>query len=602
MIDEDIIFQNFGERIKTAYFESKKLVIFIVLIVFFINFFYFWYLQIFFKKDLLKIEEEIKSITYFSFPPRGDIYDRYGQLLATAEPTFDAYVDLQKLQSLPFEIDGQYFYRGNQLIIRNIPREIALKLLTKKINGLEIVPSFKRKYLGHQEIGNLIGFVSFPDKNDKYYPEEFIGKSGLELTYQDYLRGTPGKVVYKRESGNLKKISEIKPSPGFSLYLTIDSEFQKRAFMLMDRYFRENGYQSGALVALNPKNGEVLALISYPSYDPNWFFEDKEKFLEALNDKNHPFFNRVVSGLYTPGSTIKLIVAAAALEEKIVTPQTKIYSAGYLRIPNLYFPGVYSVFRDNKIHGWTDIRKAISDSVNVYFYVVAGGYPQPNDEIPIKEGLGIYRLIKYWKLYNLGQKTGIDLIGEKSGFLPSPETKANKLADPIWRLGDTYNVAIGQGDLLVTPLQIALWTSAFAVNKIYQPFLVKKIISPEGKVIFERQPKILKEKLINEENLKVIQEGMRQTVTQGTAKILNDLPIDVAGKSGTPEIYGKKRLNAIFTGYFPYQDPQVVMTLLIENVPIGSVATLPLYRDLVLEYYNLNLKNQSAKVKSEIEN
>jgi penicillin-binding protein 2 len=364
-------------------------------------------------------------------------------------------------------------------------------------------------------------------------------------------------------------------------------DFQQKAYELIKNYLQENNYRKSAFIALNPQTGEIISLISYPSYDPNWFLENPEKVNQILKDKNQPLFNRVIGGLYAPGSTIKLIVAAGALEEKIVSPETKIYANGELKIPNPYFPGTYSIFKDNKVHGWTDIYKAIADSVNIYFYVVGGGYLYPSAEIPIKNGLGIEILNKYWKLFGLGQKSGVDLLGEKEGFLPSPETKAKNIFDPVWRLGDTYNVSIGQGDLLVTPLQIALWTSAMATNKIYQPFLVKKIIDDHNQIIFDRSPKIIKENLIKAENLRIIQEGMRRTVTSGTAQILNDLPVEVAGKSGTPEIYGKKKLNAIFTGYFPYQKPEIVMTLLIEDVPIGSVATLPLYKDLVKTYLEL---------------
>jgi penicillin-binding protein 2 len=597
MIDEETILSesNLKKNLKIPITYQNKFFIFLFLFIFLISSGYFLYLQFYLKDKLLKVEEEMKSITYFSFPARGDIYDRNKKLIATSEISFDIYVDLTKVQSLPFRIEGQYFYRGNQLIIRNVPRETALKLLTQKIDNIEIISSFKRKYNFGEEMGNLIGFIGFPTENEDYHPEEFVGKSGLELSYQNFLRGVLGQTIYKKVNKSIRKVNEIKPKPGMDLFLTIDSEFQKKAYKLIDDYFKEKGYKRGVFIALNPQNGEIISLISYPSYNPNWFFENKQKFSKALKDENQPFFNRAISGLYNPGSTIKPIVAAAALEEKIVTPETKIYSAGYLKIPHPYFPGVFSIFRDNKVHGWTDIKKAIADSVNVYFYVVAGGYPYPNEEIPIKDGLGIESLIKYWKLFNLGEKTGIDLVGEKEGFLPSPETKAKNIFDPIWRLGDTYNVAIGQGDLLVTPLQISLWTAALATNKIYQPFIVKKIISPEGKIILEKEPKVLKENLISQENLKIIQEGMRQTVTQGTAKILNDLPVKVAGKSGTPEIFGKKRLNAIFTGYFPYENPQVVMTLLIEDVPIGSVATLPLYKDLVLTYYELNLKAQKLQ-------
>jgi penicillin-binding protein 2 len=593
MIDEEILLQPLGKKFKISKFKNQNIFIFIFVLVFLITLSYFFYLQFFFKEKYLAIEKNIKSITYFIFAPRGKIFDRHGKILADSLPTFDAYIDLNKINELPLEIKGKFFYRGNQLIIRDIDQKTALALLTKKIDGIEIVPSFKRVYLGQEEIGNLIGYVGFPSENEKnYYQEEFVGKSGIELSYQNYLQGKAGEVVYEKNGKNFKKVKETYPEPGKNLVLTLDFEFQKKAYELIKNYLQEHNYQKAVFIALNPKNGEIISLISYPSYDPNWFLSNPEKVSQVLNDKNQPLFNRAISGLYAPGSTIKLIVAAGALEERIINPETKIYANGQIKIPNPYFPGTYSIFKDNKIHGWTDIYKAIADSVNVYFYVVGGGYPYndletdpPNLKI---KGLGISLLNKYWKLFNLGQKTGIDLLGEKEGFLPSPETKAKNIFDPYWRLGDTYNVSIGQGDVLVTPLQIALWTSAFATNKIYQPYLVKKIIDENGKIIFERNPIALKENLIKEENLKVIQKGMRMTVTQGTAKILNDLPVEVAGKSGTPEIFGKKKLNAIFTGYFPYENPEVVMTLLIENVPIGSVAALPLYKELVKAYVELN--------------
>ncbi len=594
MLDEEILFGLKGEKIKLSKINSKKFFFLIFFLIFFLLSFYFFYLQFFEKQKLLEIESKIKTISYLTFAPRGNIYDRHNNLLATSEQSFDAYVDLNKVpSSINFRDlfkDARFFYRGNQLIVRNISRETALEIMTQNLDFIKIVPSFQRKYLAGKEIGNLLGYVGFPDENEKnYHPEEFIGKSGIELTYQNYLRGKPGEIVYQITKNGLKKIKETKPIPGKNLVLTIDWEFQKRVFELMNKYFQENNYKKGAFIALDPNSGEIISLISYPSYDPEWFLNDQEKALQALNDKDLPFFNRVISGLYAPGSTIKIIHASAALEEKIVNPNTKIYAGGQIKIPHPYFPGTYSIFRDTKVYGWTDIYKAIANSVNVYFYVIGGGYPYDDPNIPIKEGLGIYRLIKYWKIFNLGEKTGIDLLGEKAGFLPSPETKKKNIFDPVWRLGDTYNVSIGQGDLLVTPLQIALFTAGVATNKIYKPFIVKKIIDENNKVIFERKPEVLKENLISEENLKVVRKGMRMTVTEGTAKILADLPI--AGKSGTPEIFGKKKLNAIFTGYLFYNKPEVVMTLLIEEVPIGSVATLPLYREIVKTYLNLKYGN-----------
>ncbi|MCS7200699.1 MAG: penicillin-binding transpeptidase domain-containing protein [Patescibacteria group bacterium] len=591
MIDEDLIFQQSGRRVKES--NNRNLSWLFFGLIFLVVVSYFYFLQFFLKKELVLAEAKMKHLSFFSFPPRGIIFDRFGKVIASTEKSFDIYIDLSKYNHVDdLNIKGNFFYRGNQLIIRNVPREIALDLTLreKDLPYLKVVPSYHRVYLGSEEIGNVIGFIGFPTKGEKnFYPEEFIGKTGIEMVYQNYLRGQLGEIVYLREDdNNLKKIKEILPLPGDNVTLTLDWEFQKLAYELIKNYFSENDYQRGAFIALDPNTGEIISLISYPSYDPKLLL-NKETALKVLNNPNEPIFNRAISGLYSPGSTIKPIVAVAALEEKIVTPETQIYAEGKLTLPNPYFPGQYTVFRDNKFHGWTDVRKAIADSVNIYFYVVGGGYPYQSENIPVKNGLGIYKLLKYWQLYNLGQKTGIDLNGEEDGFLPSPEKKSQKFTDRTWRLGDTYNVAIGQGDLLVTPLQIAIWTAALATNKIYQPFLVKKISKPSGQIILERKPLIIKSDLVSQESLKIVQDGMRQTVTKGTAKMLNSLPVSVAGKSGTPEIFGKRKLNAIFTGYFPYEKPEVVMTLLIEDVPLGSVATLPLYYQLVKAYLNLNL-------------
>lgn len=599
MIDEEIILQLKGRRIKTSQLHPKKL-FFLFFFICFLASGYFIYLQFFFKKKALGIEKQIKGDIYFSFPPRGDIYDKKMKLITGSSLSFDIYLDLTKVNELNLNrldlFSGEkIFYRGNKIIIRNFNKEKALKLLAdkKKYPYLEIIPSYVRSYEATSSVGNLIGYLGFPQKDQLYYPEEFVGQSGLEFFYQDYLRGKVGEIIYKKSysENKIKKIKETNFSPGKDLVLSIDLELQKKIYQKIDEYFKENNYRRGAFVLINPNSGAIISLISYPSYNPEAFLGKNNEVKKILNDTDQPLFNRVVSGLYNPGSTIKPVVLAAALEEKIINPNDRIFAAGEIKIPNPYFPNRFSIFKDNKFHGWTDARKAIADSVNIYFYVIGGGYPYSAkangypEEIPIKYGLGIERLNKYWRLFGLGQKTGIDFPNEKSGFLPSPKTKAKNIFDPYWRLGDTYNVSIGQGDILVTPLQIALLTSYFATGKIYQPYLVEKIVSKEGQIIFQRQPKILYENIISPENLKVIQEGMRMTVTQGTAKILGDLP--VAGKSGTPEIMGKKKLNAIFTGYFPYKKPEAVMTLLIEDVPIGSVATLPLYRELVKLYLEM---------------
>jgi len=527
--------------------------------------------------------------------PRGLIFDRNKNLIAGNLPSFDLVLDLVHLQdternyfinlinkyNLDYEIDG------NILIAKDLPKELAFNIMIHFPNYLNvrIINSYSRYYPYEESLGNLIGYLGFPNEEEvkKYNvsQKDYIGKDGIEKSYQKFLSGSPGIIELEKDTKEniIRTIEKREPTPGYNLELSIDAEFQKKAYELMDRYFKENGYKKGGLVVMNPKTGEIISLISYPSYDNNIFIKEREKVKEILKNPYSPMFNRIVSGLYNPGSTIKPILAVGALEEKIIDPNKKILANGEIRIPNPYFPGKYSVFKDWKVHGWVDMREAIANSVNVYFYTIGGGY---GDQI----GLGVWRIKKYFELFGLGRKTGIDLLKEEAGYIGDPELKKKNIFDPIWRIGDTYNISIGQGEILVTPLQIALFTSALAENKIVVPYIVKKIYDQNGKIIYERKPIIVKENLVKPENLRIVQEGMRMTVTSGTAKILKDLKIEVAGKSGTPQILGKKKLNAIFTGYAPYQNPEIVMTLFIEEVPEGSVATLPLYKSLIELYFS----------------
>lgn len=589
----DFLFLPRGKKIflnlNFAYFY---LVIFFI-ITFTLSFIVFFNLQFFYKAEAQEVLDSSRYLTFFYFPPRGRIFDRYGKILADSKKVYDVYANFQSLteeeKNLLTEILEKdkplYFYWGDELIIRFLELEQVSKILAnkEKFPNLFLIPSYKRIYFGGEAFGNLIGYLGLSEKNSL----ELEGKMGIEAFYNDVLRGKPGRIVYQKIKGKLVKILEEEPIPGNDIYLTIDKELQQAIYQEFKNYFQETNYQKGGFILTDPRNGEVITLISYPSFDSSIFLEKREEIQKILTNKNNPLFNRIIGGLYSPGSTIKIIIGGAALEEKIVTPQTKIYSAGEIRIPHPYFPGVYSVFKDNKIHGWTDIYKAIADSVNVYFYLVGGGYPYPNEELPIKNGLGIERLVNYFKKFNLGEKTGIDFPGEKAGVLPQWENRQ-------WRLGDTYNVAIGQGEILVTPLQINLWTSYFTYGKIYRPHLLKKIVDNEGKTIFEAKDLILKENIISQENWKIIKEAMRLTVTQGTAKILNDLPLKLAGKSGSPQILGKEKLNAIFTGFAPFEKPEITATILIEEVPYGSVASLPLFKNIMSLYYQLKINGRNS--------
>ena len=563
---------------------------FFILLLTFLTFLNF---QFFYKNQAQEVLKSSNYLTFFYFPPRGRIYDRQGKILADSQKTYDIYAYLKNLENHEKEIleeiikkvNPLYFYWGDELIIRFLDLKQVNKILTKKEDypHLFIIPSYKRIYYVKEAWGNILGYLALSEKNSL----EFEGKEGIEAYYDEILKGKLGKIVFKKTKNGLVKIYEEEPVPGKDIYLTLDKDLQEKIYEEFKNYLEETGYKSGAFILTDPRSGEVLSLISYPSFDPNVILERREEFKKILNDPGKPLFNRVVSGLYSPGSTIKTIMASAALEEKIVTPETKIYSSGELKLPHPYFPGVYSIFKDNKVHGWTDIYKAISDSVNIYFYTVGGGYPYPSEEIPLRKGLGIEKINFYFKKFGLGEKTEIDFPGEKEGLLPLGKNKDLS----SWRLGDIYNLSIGQGNFLVTPLQINLWNCYFAYGKIYQPFLVKKIVSPEKTKTEERKPIVLKENLISLKNFEIVRKGMRMTVTQGTAKILNDLPFTLAGKSGSPQILGKQKLNAIFSGFGPYENPTLCATLIIEEVPYGSVVSLPLFKKIMYIYYEKFLEN-----------
>ena len=593
-IDEEII-QEKG----THYFKSFDIPKKIIYLFFFTLFFYyavFIKFSVFENQKWKTLAEKNQSIEIFTPAPRGFLLDRNKKIIVENENTFDLIADISKINSdtlkeiediiTKYNLDSEI--TSNIMVVKNLPRDIAFNFMVKYPQSLEIriINSYKRKYNFDEELSNLIGYLGFPDEEEikelNVQPNEYIGKTGIEKTYDKFLRGEKGYIkIIKDAKANILKIADKKdPKMGSSLVLTIDLEFQKNIYKIMKQYMEENGYKKGGVIALNPDTGEILALISYPSFDINKFTKERYKIKDILNNPLNPLFNRVIGGLYAPGSVIKPILAVGALEEKIINPEKKIYSSGELRIPNPYLPGVYSIFKDWKVHGYVNMKEAIANSVNVYFYTIGGGYGD-------QKGLGIYNIKKYFELFGLGKKTGIDLLGEKAGFIPTPESKrkTNKL-DPIWRLGDTYNISIGQGDLLVTPIQIAVFTSALATNKIVQPFLVKEILDYKGNKLFERKIKVLKERLVNPENLKIVQEGMRMTVTQGTAKILSDFPIPIAGKSGTPQILGKRKLNAFFAGYAPYSNPEIVLVVFIEEVPEGSVSTLPLFREIMRIYFS----------------
>ena len=315
-----------------------------------------------------------------------------------------------------------------------------------------------------------------------------------------------------------------------------------------------------------------------PSFDFN-----SQTYGEIIKDKNKPLFNRAIGGFYPAGSTIKPFVASAALAENIIDPNFKIDDTlGYIKIENQYDPNIVYTYRDWKAHGFVDMRRAIAVSANVYFYIIGGGYKN------IK-GLGIDRIKKYLNIFGFGSDLGIDLPGESSGLIPDPAWKKS-VKNEGWFTGDTYNVSIGQGDTIITPLQLASAIGAVANGgTLWKPKLVLKITDHRNNSIREFKPESIRANIVDESKLKVVREGLRKAVTEGSAYLLNDLPIKVAGKTGTAQITNTfRKTNAWFTGFAPYDNPEIALAIIVEGAGEGSTAAVPVAKEVFYWYYNKN--------------
>ena len=407
-------------------------------------------------------------------------------------------------------------------------------------------------------LAHVLGYIKYPQKDAKgfYYDEEYKGQAGVEMVYNDLLSGKNGiKLTETDALGNITSESVIqKPVDGEILKLSLDAKLTEALYTTMEAFAKERGYTGGGGVIMDVRTGEILALTSYPEYDPNVITagEDKEKLRKLFNDPGTPFLDRVTSGLYTPGSIVKPIVAIGALSENIISPEKSILSTGALTLPNPYDPKKPSVFKDWKAHGWVDMRRALAVSSDVYFYVVGGGFED-------QKGLGISKIDQYFKMFGMEEPTGIDLPGEKSGVIATPEWKLKNFNDD-WRLGDTYITAIGQYGTQVTALEVVRWVAAIANGgKLLVP-TVRFGGLPEDQRVYRQINLPLKD-------WQIIREGMRQGVqTGGTAAGLNIPSVSVAAKTGTAELgVSKELVNSWSTGFFPYENPHYAFAILMEK-------------------------------------
>ena len=481
------------------------------------------------------------------WPDRGLIVDRRGEIMADSESAFRLVEQTGRKENIILGI----FYDWQEA-------EQARK--AHKDKPVSIQTFSTRKYNGKEELSHLLGYIGHPTVDDVKEIagrwRTLLGKTGVEEIYEEYLKGSVGsKLTEVNAEGALSSETMREPQKnGQEAHLTVDAGLQREAYRSVKEIVETRGFKGGSSVILDIHTGEVLALVSFPGFDPNIVSRGKpaDEISKILTDSSKPFFNRAVSGLYSTGSVIKPFLALAALEEKVITPEKQILSTGSLSVPNPFKPGEATVFKDWKAHGWVDMRRAIGVSSNVYFYTIGGGFGDV-------KGLGVTKIREWIKRFGISEKTGIDLTNEKAGFIPGPEWKAavNK-NDPTWRIGDTYHLSIGQDNLQVTPIQMAVAVASIANGgNILEPHVLKEIKDGNGETVAKTAPKVRRQLSIAPEYFQVVREGMRLTTTEiGTAPVMASLPIAIGAKTGTAELgVVRKRVNSWFIGFAPFDNP-----------------------------------------------
>lgn len=565
-------------------------------------------------KHAAYVERALDNVTdaKVKVAPRGIIEDRFGKPLVENTPSFNVFLyprllpkgaderaavlvkvsGILKMDEAELwkKLEERDWNMTDRILLTNEMSQDQLVELTAASGlGVSIEEGFRRAQPVPFVYSQVVGYTGLVGKDDlaadaTLVMDDEIGRGGLESFYDEYLRGTNGKeVTFKNAKGEVKSSRvEREPAPGNNINTFIDASFQQYFYDRLDEQLKSLGRDTGVGLAFNPQNGEVLALVSVPGFD-------SKHIGNAIMDERHPLFNRAVSGAYNPGSTIKPLVSIAALTEGIIDPLKKILSIGYIELPNPYNPDKPSRFVDWRPQGWVNIHDALARSSNVYFYEVGGGFED-------QKGLGIYELKKWWATFGLDKKTEIDLPGEKTGFLPDPEWKQKKTGQP-WRIGDTYNVAIGQGDFSVTPVELLNYISAVANGgTFYRPRVVDSVTDTSGKVVMKSSPSVLFDISDTIKSaIPDVHQGMRDAVTKsyGTAYLLANLPLEVAAKTGTAQIENNAKTNAFFVGFAPYKNPQIAILILVENAREGSSNTVPVAKDVMLWYYNNRLKDKS---------
>jgi penicillin-binding protein 2 len=506
------------------------------------------------------------------------------------------------------------------VIAGRVSAELAFAVSEESHNlpGIELNITPVRDYLTGPLTSQVIGFMGpIPEayvasyEAEGYQANDQVGLAGLELTFEKALHGRDGRrnIEVDVNGREVRTVGDIFPSaPGNNLILTLDAKLQTLMEQALVQGLEAAKAEIGVAIAMNPKTGEILGLVSLPTYDNNLFARGitVREYQALTEDKRLPLLNHAISALYPPGSVFKIVTASGALQEGVIDENTRLGDSfdgrvdGIIHVDNRFFPddARYAqpfycwIHTYGSGHYRINVREAMAVSCDVFFYQISGGYRKTF------EGLGIDKLVDYTRIFGFGDTTGIDLPGENPGLVPTPRWKRLTYAE-TWSAGDTYNMSIGQGALLVTPMQMLNATATIANGgALYRPQLVQRIVDTEGNVIEEFQPELIRTLPVDPEMINIVSEGMWSVINSanGTGKALSVPGVTVAGKTGTAEFYdpdippkANNRLptHAWFTAFAPYEDPEIALVVFLYNGGEGSAAALPVAQEILRGYFDL---------------
>lgn len=542
---------------------------------------------------------------------RGTVLDRHGKVLVDSRPSFDAVLVAEDTRDLELTLEtlGQLLGQStaemrnllshtgarppfDEVIVKrdlNWDEVVAIETHQLDLPGVSLQITPRRQYPLGTELAHVLGYVGEVSPEDiaadpRYHLGDLVGKAGIEKHWERYLRGVNGgqQIEVDAVGRKLKVLREVEEEPGNAITLTIDLDLQQAASAAL-------GDRAGSIVALDPTNGEILAMVTSPSFDPNAFARGirRNEWRALVGDQNRPLSNRSIQGQYPPGSTFKFVVATAALEEGVINPFTRIRCGGGLQFGNHYFR-----CWKKRGHGSVNVHEALVHSCDVFFYQVA-------------QRLGVDVIARYARVFGLGAPTGIGLDHEQAGTIPDTAWKRKRLKQP-WYAGETLSVAIGQGYVTTTPLQMATAIATAATGKQYRPHLVARIETPDGETVHTETPELVGQLQVRETTLRQVRDALRDVVGKGTGKKARLDGIEVAGKTGTSQVVAlgrqrprasqlprQHRDHAWFVAYAPADEPTIAVAALVEHADGGGGAVAaPIVREVMAKFFELQTTRQ----------